>query len=140
MQKKTLEDRILKLIKGSKDNVFLRKEFDGLGDYDQVGRVLRQLVKKGVLVKAGYGIYVKARVSSLTGNFIPVITLLDIATETLTKLGVSPSSGRSARKYNEGKSTQVPVVAALNIGNSRVTRKISFAYKTIRYERDKFVI
>ena len=107
MQKKTLEDRILKLIKGSKDNVFLRKEFDGLGDYDQVGRVLRQLVKKGVLVKAGYGIYVKARVSSLTGNFIPVITLLDIATETLTKLGVSPSAGRSARKYNEGKSTQV---------------------------------
>ncbi len=139
MQKKTLEDRILKLIKGSKDNVFLRKEFDGLDDYDQVGRVLRGLVKKGVLVKAGYGIYVKARVSSLTGNFIPVITIHDIAMDALTKLGVNYEWGRAVKKYNEGKTTQVPAFPALNIGNSRVTRKIFFAYKTIRFEREGVV-
>jgi len=139
MKKATLEDRIIERIKRSKDNVFLRKEFDGLGGYDQVGRVLRGLVKKGVLVKAGYGIYVKARVSSLTGNFIPVTTIHEIAMDALTKLGVNYEWGKSARKYNEGMTTQVPAFPALNIGNSRVTRKICFGYKTIKFEREGIV-
>lgn len=138
MKKTTLEDQVLARIKRSKDNVFLRKEFDDIGGYDQVSRVLRGLVKKGVLVKAGYGIYVKAKVSSITGNFIPAITLHNIAMQALTKLGVKYEWGRAARKYNEGKTTQVSVFPALNIGQSRMTRKIRFAYKTIRFERDAF--
>lgn len=37
-----------------------------------MGRVLLALIKKGKLIKIGYGLYAKAKVSSITGNVVPV--------------------------------------------------------------------
>lgn len=38
---KTLEERIAHRIACSKGEVFIRNDFENLGDYDQVGRSLR---------------------------------------------------------------------------------------------------
>ena len=131
----TIEERIESSLLRSKANVFVRKDFDKFGGYDQVGRALRMVIAKGLLVKAGYGVYVKARNSSLTGNPVPVISLMQIGIQALAKLGVAADVGSSAKEYMEGKTTQMPMAAVVNIGKARVSRKIGFGSKSIRYER-----
>ena len=42
-----LETRVARRIARTQANVFLRDDFKDLGDYDQVGRVLRKLAAKG---------------------------------------------------------------------------------------------
>ena len=135
MASMTIEERIESSLLRSKANVFVRKDFDKFGGYDQVGRALRMVIAKGLLVKAGYGVYVKARNSSLTGNPVPVISLMQIGIQALAKLGVAADVGSSAKEYMEGKTTQMPMAAVVNIGKARVSRKIGFGSKSIRYER-----
>lgn len=135
MAKMSIQERIERTLNTSNAKVFVRKEFDKFGSYDQVGRVLRSIMAKGLLVKAGYGIYVRAKKSSVTGNTVPVIPLEQIGREALGKLGVWAEAGASARAYMDGRTTQIPLAAVLNVGRSRVSRKIGFGGKTIRYER-----
>ncbi len=134
MPKMTLEERIEMSLRRSAAKVFLRKDFDKFGGYDQVGRALRNAIKKGLLVKAGYGLYVKAKQSTLTGKPVPVVPLIEIGLEALTKLGVNPELGASAKDYRDGKTTQMPMSTVVNVGSSRVTRRIGFGNKSIRYE------
>ena len=129
-----LEDRILMSLQRTADQVFLRRHFDRFGGYDQVGRALRGLIAKGLLVKAGYGIYVKAKPSTLTGQPVPVLPLLDIGLAALTQLGAKPQLGRVERSYLERRTTQIPMANVLNVGKSRVKRRIGFGDKSIRYE------
>lgn len=131
----TIEKRIEMSLARSKDMVFVRNDFDRFGGYDQVGRALRSLIKRGSLVKAGYGIYVKARRSGITGNPVPVVSLVDIGLMALGKLGVTADIGKSAKEYMEGKTTQMPMAPVVNVGGSRVSRKIGFGNKSLRYER-----
>jgi hypothetical protein len=135
MPKVTLEERIEMSITRSKPNVFLRKDFERFGGYDQVGRALRSVMLKGLLLKAGYGVYVKARKSSITGNPIPVIPLVQVGLEALVKMGVPADIGSSAKQYMSGETTQMPVAAVVNIGKSRVARKLSLGGKELRYEK-----
>lgn len=93
MPKFTVEERLDQSLKRSKANVFLRKDFDKLGGYDQVGRALREATKKGKLVKAGYGVYVKARESCISGKPVPVISLVEVGLQALEKLGVKADVG-----------------------------------------------
>ena len=129
-----LEDRMLMSLQRTADQVFLRRHLDRCGGYDQVGRALRGLIAKGLLVKAGYGIYVKAKPSTLTGQPVPVLPLLDIGLAALTQLGVQPEMGRVERSYLERRTTQIPMANVLNVGKSRVKRRIGFGDKSIRYE------
>lgn len=135
MPKFNLEERIEMSIARSKPNVFLRKYFDKFGGYDQVGRALRATVLKGLLVRAGYGIYVKAKKSSITGNAIPVLSLVQLGLEALAEMGVEVDLGMSAKDYMSGKSTQMPVAPVIHIGKARIARKIGFGGKQIRYEK-----
>lgn len=135
MPKISLEERIQASLRRSGAKVFLRKEFNHFGGYDQVGRALRGVIAKGILVKAGYGVYVKAKPSSLTGKPVPVIPLVEIGLLSLTKLGVNPELGDAAMEYIDGKTTQMPVITVLKVGNSRVSRRITFGSKSIRYEK-----
>jgi hypothetical protein len=116
-------------------SVFLRRDFNDIGNYDQVGRILRAAVKQGLLVKVGYGVYVKARVSVSTGNPIPVIPLLAIGLQVFSKLGKTVEVGRLWRAYMEGNSTQIPMASVINIGKKRISRKLAFGSNTIQYER-----
>lgn len=130
----TLEERIEMSLHRSAAKVFLRNEFDKFGGYDQVGRALRAVISKGLLVKAGYGVYVKAKPSSLTGKPVPVVPLIEIGLAALTKLGAQPALGSSAQEYMDGKTTQMPMAVVLKLGSSRVSRRIGFGTKSIRYE------
>ena len=60
MRAENLETRVMKRIARKRGDVFLRADFRDLGGYDQVGRVLRELVRNGQLLKVGYGIYTRA--------------------------------------------------------------------------------
>lgn len=130
---KTLESRILARIVRKKDSVFLRKDFLDLGGYDQVGRALKHLADNGKLVRIGYGLYSKARVSSLTGETIPTASLPTLAKEALERLGVKIMPSQAELAYNEGRSTQIPTGRLITV-KSRVNRKISFKDTTIKYE------
>lgn len=131
----TIQERIEAMITRSPSPVFLRKDFAKFGGYDQVGRALRGVVKKGMLVRSGQGIYAKARKSSLSGNPVPVVPLQELGLRALAKLGVKAQLGSAARAYNEGRTTQIPMRPVLDVGRSRVTRKIGFGSQTLQYER-----
>ena len=132
---KTLEKRIAVRIARKRNDVLLRADFKDLGGYDQVGRVLRQLVAKGVLVKVGYGLYARATVSPLSGKVIPTKSLPAIATEALNRLNVQMTVSSSAQAYNVGISTQVPTGRVMAVKDSRISRKIGYDGKYVTYER-----
>ena len=71
MKPETLETRLLNRIDRKRGDVFLRADFEDLGGYDQVGRVLRELVRKGRLVRVGQGLYARARPSMTGGEPVP---------------------------------------------------------------------
>jgi prefoldin subunit 5 len=133
---KKLVDRIALRIARSKAEVFLRKDFQDLADYDQVGRSLRQLVAQGVLIKIGNGLYAKAGVSPLSDRIVPRRSLRDLATEALkklrTKVELVPSSYEQT--YNEGRTTQVPTGRVLGV-KGRINRKIGYDGKYISFEQ-----
>jgi hypothetical protein len=135
-QTKPLRDRIGTRISRSRANVFLTREFNELGGEDQVLRALRQLVQEGRLVRLGYGVYGRATPSPLSGQ--PMLATPDgfigASREALTKLGVTwePSSWEVA--YNEGRSTQVPVNAAVRV-KGRFARHLSYRGKPLVLER-----
>jgi hypothetical protein len=56
MKPETLETRLLNRIDRKRGDVFLRADFEDLGGYDQVGRVLRKIVREGRLVRVGQGL------------------------------------------------------------------------------------
>lgn len=130
---KTLENRIFARIIRKKDSVFLRKDFLDLGGYDQVGRALKNLADDGKLVRIGYGLYSKAKVSLLTGDTIPTAPLPTLAKEALVRLGIKFLPSKAELDYNEGRSTQIPTGRLIAV-KSRINRKISYKDATIKYE------
>ena len=133
-ENKSLEKRIVERIARRKDNVFLRGDFRDLGGYDQVGRSLRRLVAKGQLVSIGYGLYVRAASSPLSGKTIPTKPLPLLAVEALKRLNVETAPSSFARAYNEGATTQVPTGRVIAV-KGRVSRKIGYDGKYATFER-----
>lgn len=132
--KNTLKSRISYRIKRSKSHVFLRKDFEDIGGYDQVGRILRVFVEKGVLISIGYGAYVRTRVSSVTGNLIPEKPIPDLANELLKKMGIKTFLTKAEVAYNNGESTQVPTGRVIGV-QGRIVRKLGYNGVSVAYER-----
>jgi hypothetical protein len=116
-----------------KGEVVLRADFADLGDYDQVGRVLRILVKEEILVKLGQGIYAKAKRSALTGELVPQGGIIQATREALTKLGVKVLPSSLERAYNADSSTQVPTSRLIGT-NKRVRRVIRYGSVQMSFE------
>ncbi|MBC3789247.1 DUF6088 family protein [Spirosoma utsteinense] len=134
MQKElTLESKVSKRISRKKANVFLRDDFKDLGEYDQVGRVLRKLATKGKVVRIGYGLYAKTKVSTLTGEMVPISTLPNLGKEAMKRLKVKIAPTTADVAYQEGRSMQVPTGRLIGV-KSRVSRKIGYKGAYIRYE------
>ncbi len=114
-------------INRSKRNVFLRADFKRLGGYDQVGRVLRNLVDNNELIKIGYGLYAKARLNRVTGKSMLSVTggFKIISEEALTRLNVKWEPSTAMKAYQAG-STQIPANAEVII-RKRFNRKIGTA-------------
>lgn len=135
MTRQTVQERIERWLSDSSDIVFVRPEFNQFGGYSQVGKALRSIIQRGGLVKAGYGIYVKARPSVDTGETIPVVSLLQVALLVMPKLGVKAELGYWLKEHFAGRTTQMPVRTTINVGKARIRRKIGYAGKRmVHYE------
>lgn len=128
-----LEKQIQYRIKKSKDFVFMLPDFEDLSDKDQIMRALRKIIQKGLILKVGQGVYVKAEKSPLSGNLLPQIDISEIGKIVAQKLKIKTIPSKYELWYNEGKTTQVPtgrVIAVLG----RINRQIGFNGKFIKYE------
>jgi hypothetical protein len=114
--------------------VFLRADFDDLGGYDQVGRVLRDFVRNGRLMKVGYGIYARTRPSLIDGKPTPTKGIRELAAEALGRIGVETAPTRMEQAYNAGRTTQVPTGRVIGV-RGRVRRQISYNGVPLSYER-----
>lgn len=131
---KSLEQKVAERIARKSADVFLREDFKDLADYDQVGRSLRRLVRKGALVKIGYGLYARAIASPLSGKPVPNKGLPTLAVEALKRLQVETKPSSYAQAYNSGRTTQVPTGRVIAV-KGRVARKIGYDGKYVTFER-----
>ena len=131
---RTIKSKILLRISLKQDKVFLRDDFCDLGGYDQVGRALRQLVGSKQIIKIGYGLYAKSKISKVSGLVVPQAPLPDLAREALSKIGVKTGLSNSSKLYNLGKSTQVPTGRKIAV-EGRISRKIGYDDVYISYEK-----
>lgn len=132
--RETLESQVIKRIERKRSDVFLRADFDDLAGYDQIGRVLRQFVHAGRLVKIGSGLYARARPSTLDGKPTPVKGLRALTEEALRRLGIGTAPSRLEQAYSEGKTTQVPSGRRVAV-DRRVRRKIGYNGAMVSFER-----
>lgn len=130
---KTVE-RIERSLALKKSDVLIRSEYDKFGSEAQVTRALKELVERGKLVRLGRGVYAKAKPSVLTGKAIPVQPLENLAPQVLQKLGIEVSPSRQTQAYNAGLTTQVPTGIVFQVARRRITRKLGFNGKTVKFE------
>ncbi len=113
-----------KMSRCRKRQVFARKDFMPMGDYDQVGRALLILTREGKLMRIGYGLYAKARINRITG--LPMLAseggFEQVAKEALDLLNVAWKPCSTEQDYNNG-ATQIPMNAQVFIAG-RFSRKI----------------
>ena len=133
-QGRTVEDSIERRIKRSGRRVYLRQDFSDLGGYSQVGRALKRLVEREVLLHMGYGLYARTRRSVIDGEPIPEKPLPELAREAVERLGHEVVPTKAETDYNERRSTQVPTGRVIGV-RGRVSRKISRNGNRIQYER-----
>ena len=136
MAKLTIKERMIRSIANRKGEVVLRKDFEKMGSSSQISRLLRELVSAGQLIRIGYGVYAKARKSTITGNPVPREPLEVIAQEALGRLGVDAKQGRQQQLYTQAETEQIPMLTTFNTGNRRVSRRLTVGNRTVRYEND----
>lgn len=134
----TLRQKIEARLTAQKEScAFLTREFLNLGGERQVFRVLQTMVKEGRLIRLGYGVYGRTRVSRLSGE--PVLASSDgiagAGREVLDKLGIKWDLTEAQRAYNENRSTQIPVNPAVRIIGSRFSRKLRDGMWELRLDR-----
>jgi len=139
MPRRTTKDCILAYLAARPNEVvFLRSEFSECAkSRSAVDRALRALIDEEVLVRGGWGIYVRAkRVEFLGREYVGTVTGFDYwYPEVLAKLGVTWEADSARKAYNEGHTTQVPAWTAVNVGRQRITRRIAFGKRVLQYER-----
>lgn len=93
---------------------------------------LRELVKEGLLLKVGHGVYTKARQNAITCKLVPAAPggSAAVVIEALDRLKVDYRLVGATSAYNIGKSTQIPASLeiktsprfkrALSVGNSKL--------------------
>ena len=130
---KTLLYKVSSRIEKKSEAVFMRKDFDDLAGYNQIGRILSELTRSRKIIRIGYGLYAKARISTLTGETTLVKPLPDLAKEAIILLGLKIYPTRLEKEYNEGITTQVPTGRMIAV-KGRINRKIGYKGSYISYE------
>ena len=129
-----MEKRIARRVGRKKTNVFLRRDFEDLGGYDQVGRALKSLTAKGQLIKIGYGLYARTTLSPISGKTVAAKPLPSLTLEALERLDVEAMPSSFAQANSAGTSTQVPTGRVIAV-RSRISRKIGYDGKYVSFER-----
>lgn len=120
-------------LKKIRSNVVLRKDFDGLGSYRQISRVLKKLIDEKKIVKIGSGIYAKAFLSKYTDKPLIKDSADSALRDALKRLGIAYEPGSAEKEYNEGKTTQVPVRNIVRL-KSRCRRQIGYLNSKLIFE------
>lgn len=131
--KNTLASRVSYRIKRNKSSVFIRQDFSDIGGYDQIGRILKQLVEKNILINLGYGVYTRTKESMISKKLIPEKNLQELAKEAAKKLGIKTVPSKAEELYNQGLSTQVPTGRVIGV-KGRISRKIGYNGKYVSFE------
>lgn len=123
----TIQSKIQTRVKRSRRSVFLRSDFKDIADYDQVGRALKNLVRDGLLLKIGYGLYTRARINRITGKLMPDNPggADGVMIEAMEKLGVEYQFDELSQQNLTGNSTQIPANVKIKPKSARFTRKIT---------------
>lgn len=122
----TIFNLVERRIRRSRREVFLRSDFNNLGSCSQVGRALRQLCCRGLLLKVGYGVYAKARRNRINNRVMlaapggPCAVLI----ATLERLHVPYVLTGLTAAYIEGKTTQIPAFIEVKV-KKRFSRKLT---------------
>lgn len=137
LKKKSVESQVdSKISRSRKRNVFIRRDFASISDYDQIGRALLSLIRQGKLIRLGYGLYAKARKNRITG--LPMLAAEggfdQVAKEALTSLGVKWKPSIAEQNYNAGLTTQIPVNTQVLI-NGRFNRTIGTQQFKLQVQR-----
>lgn len=135
MRANSLDTKIVKAINRIKSTTIMRKDLEKLGGYDQIGRSLRKLVRNKKLLRLGYGVYAKTKISPLSGNVIPAAPIDAIGKEVLKKLK-KKFSQPFEDAYNKGISDQIPT-GRLFLVEGRINRKLAYQGKKIYFEPSK---
>jgi len=114
----------------------MRSDFTLMGSQSQISRLLADFVSEGRLVCLGYGIFAKARISSISGKAVPREPLEVLAQEAFRRLMIEAKPGKAQKEYASGQSTQVPVQAVFDTGQRRISRKLTVGNRKVRYEND----
>lgn len=88
------------------------------------------------LIKLTEGVYTKSVVSPLSHKLVPCKPLRQLAIEYLTYLGIQTFPSSYDKKYNEGKTTQVPTGRVIGVGFP-VDIKFGYDGKYISFEYNK---
>ncbi len=134
LKNKTLEKKVLERISRKKGAVFVRADFKDFGGYDQVGRVLKNLVRKETIAKIGYGLYAKTKTSSISGKQILAMSLPNLGREAVERLGIKVVPSEMEEEYNSGRSTQVPTGRVIGV-EGRISRKIGYQGVYVSFEQ-----
>lgn len=131
-RRRTLRTKITDRLARSRSAVFVPGDFDDLGGYDQVLRALRTLTSDGRLVRLGYGVYARAKISQLSNRIIidDPNGFAGAARQALNKLKVEWRPTDAEIAYNEGRSTQIPVNPVVNI-KGRFARQLSYGNREL---------
>lgn len=129
----TATDLIAQKIKRSRRYVFERKDFDGYASYDQIGRVLKKLVDKGVLMKIGYGLYTKSTINSLTSKPMPTNPggTDAIMREILKLRGIDFELDAMSLQTINGQSTQIPAFIKYKWNSKHFNRSLKVGNRVL---------
>jgi len=130
--KKKVLDRITRL----RNEVILRRDLEGTGEYRQVSRALNKLIAQKKLVKIGSWIYAKAYLSKYS-DFPLIRCGTHIALrKALDRINVRYEPGSAEQAYNNaGKSTQIPAKNMVKL-KSRCRRKLYYGNSQLFYENN----
>ena len=131
--KNTLKGKMTYRIKRSKSSIFLPSDFADISGGRQIRRILKELTEMSLLIRIGYGLYARTKISSVTGERIPEKPITTLALEAMEKLGVEVAPTRGYQEYNSGLSTQVPTGRQIRV-KGRISRRISYNGSNINYE------
>lgn len=126
-----LEKRMQAAIRGMQGNVVLRIDVAVLGGHSQVSVALYELMRKGVIVRMGIGIYAKASRNPHTGVVTPAADLEALAVEVFQRLGVSASV--QIAKSGAGHSIASKDAKICVKGRRRIRRKLSLGSRSVVY-------
>lgn len=121
----TIAKRVEMRIKRSKRDVFIRDDFSDIGGYDQIGRALRQMCSKELIIKIGYGVYAKARKNRINNRLMIAASggSDGVLIETLDRLNIPYELSGLTAAYVAGTTTQIPASMEVKV-KKRFSRKL----------------